>query len=83
MAVKNGKPILLISYRAQEFDTQRLRNLDYAKCLLSRDAPHGVHLSQGEVNWLFEGDVRATYGQKDPKCQFLLQQKSSSLAMDF
>lgn len=50
---------------------------------LSRNAPHSVHLSQDEVNWLFEGDVQATYGQDHPKGQFLLQQISSPLTMDF
>lgn len=83
IAVKNGIPITLISYRYQEFEVQGLNNLDYTKCLLGRNAPRGVHLSQMEVNWLFESDVRATYSPEDPRCKFLLQQKSSPLAMDF
>lgn len=82
-AVKNGQPITLISYRAQEFETQELNLLDYTKCLLSRNAPNGVHLTQDEVNGLFEGDVQATYGKDHPNCQFLLQQISSPLTTDF
>ena len=83
IAVKNSIPITLISYRYQEFEVRGLNNLDYTKCLLGRNAPRGVHLSQREVNWLFESDVRATYSPEDPRCKFLLQQKSSPLAMDF
>ena len=83
MAAKKGRSINLISFRAQEFETQELNIVDYTKCLLSRNEPQGVHLSQGEVNQLFEADVRATYYLEDPKCQFLLQQKSCPLIMDF
>ena len=83
MAAKKGRSINLISFRAQEFETQDLNIVDYTKCLLSRNEPQGIHLSQGEVNQLFEADVRATYHPEDPKCQFLLQQKSCPLIMDF
>lgn len=83
MAVKNGKPIVFSSYRGQEFETQGLKDLDYTQYLLSRSAPHSVHLSQGDVSWFFEGDVREKYGQEDPKCRFLLQQRPSPLAIDF
>ena len=81
-AVKNGQPITLISYRAQEFETQGLNLLDYTNCLLGRNASNGIQLTQDEVNALFEGDVQATYGKDHPKCQFLLQQMSSPLAND-
>ena len=81
--IKNGQTITLISYRAQAFETQGLNLLDYTKCLLSRNAPNGVHLTQDEVNALFEVDVQATYGKDHPKCQLLLQQMSSPLIMDF
>lgn len=80
MAVKDGIPIISIFYRYHEFEIQGLNHLDYTKCLLSRNAPRGVHLSQGEVNWLF---VRATYSQGDSKCRFLLQQRLCPLVMDF
>ena len=83
MTAKNGRSINLISFRAQEFEAQELNIVDYTKCLLSRNEPQGIHLSQEEVNQLFEADVRATYHPEDPKCQFLLQQTSCPMIMDF
>ena len=83
MTAKNGRSINLISFRAQEFEAQELNIVDYTKCLLSRNEPQGIHLSQEEVNQLFEADVRVTYHPEDPKCQFLLQQTSCPMIMDF
>ena len=83
MAAKKGRSIKLISFRAQEFETQGLNIVDYTKCLLSRNEPQGIHLSQEKVNQLFEADVRATYDPEDTMCQYLLQQKLCPLIMDF
>ena len=83
MTANNGRSINFICFRAQEFETEELNIVDYTKCLLSRNVPQGIRLSQEEVNQLFEADVRATYDVQDPKRQFLLQQKICPLIMDF
>ena len=83
MAAEKGRSINLICFRAQEFETLELNIVDYTKFLLSRNVPQGIHLSQEEVNQLFEADVRATYDAEDPKCRYLLQQKTCPLIMDF
>ena len=83
MAANKGRSINHICFRAQEFETLQLNIVDYTKCLLSRNVPQGIHLSQEEANQLFEADVRATYDAEDSKCQYLLQQKTCPLIMDF
>ena len=83
MTANKDRSINFICFRAQEFETQEVNIVDYTKFLLSRNVPQGIRLSQEEVNQLFEADVRATYDVEDPKCQFLLQQKTCPLIMDF
>ena len=83
MAAKKGRSINPIFFRAQEFETQELNIVDYTKCLLSQNEPQGIHLSQDDVNRLFEANVRTSFDPEDPKCQFLLQQKLCPLIMDF
>ena len=83
MTANKGRSINFICFRAQEFETEQVNIVDYTKILLSRNVPQGIRLSQEEVNQLFEADVRATYDVEDPKCQFLLQQKTCPLIMDF
>ena len=83
MTANGGRSINFICFRAQEFETEEVNIVDYTKVLLSRNVPQGIRLSQEEVYQLFEADVRATYDVEDPKCQFLLQQKTCPLIMDF
>ncbi|MCJ1458166.1 hypothetical protein MMC28_008537 [Mycoblastus sanguinarius] len=83
LTAKNGRPVVPLIYRANEFEAIGHSIVEYTKKLLSKNDPRGVHLDQGEVNWYFEGDVRATYAEGDERRYWALQQRMCPLIVGF
>ena len=71
-----GEPVIPPLWGAQQFETMNRNILDYTKEFLSKNNPRGVYMCQGDIDWYFEGDVRAAYAEGDERRYWLLQQVS-------
>lgn len=80
---KDGKVVIPIHYGTHEFTDRCLLILDYTQDLLSKNTPRGVHLTQEDVNWFFEGNVKSVYPRDHDRRSWLLQQVRRQLVFAY